>query len=212
MDIRDNEGCRGGVVIAASPPDLAAASWYLDPAHSLVEFQVPFYWGFGTIRGRFTRYAGTLDLRRRPAIELTVDAGSVVTGSAARDRRLIEDRFFDVARHPYLRFVSDSARLTGHTLAVGGELWARGRGIAIEFEATVQPRGGAYELSAETFVMHSGLGMTWNPLGITRPYSKLVVAGQLCESRPARTPAALRRPARDRCGALGDVPAGRLTR
>jgi hypothetical protein len=38
---------------------------------------------------------------------------------------------------------------------------------------------GEYELEAETFVMHSGLGMTWNPAQITRPWSRLRVGGRL---------------------------------
>jgi hypothetical protein len=34
--------------------------------------------------------------------------------------------------------------------------------------------------------MHRGLGITWNPLGITRPYSKLIVRGALIPA-PAHT-------------------------
>jgi hypothetical protein len=51
---------------------------------------------------------------------------------------------------------------------------------------------GEYQLEAQTFVMHSGLGMTWNPIGITRPWSRLMVGGRLVavpaepsEARPA---------------------------
>ncbi|MGO9822201.1 MAG: YceI family protein [Solirubrobacteraceae bacterium] len=201
---------------AESTPELGAAGWYLDPEHSVFEFQVPFYWGFGTVRGRFAEYTGVLDLRDRPAIELTIDADGLATGSAARDRRLKDERFFDVEHHPYVRFVSHTARLTGEALAVRGELSARGRRVALELEARVEQADGGYELRAETFVMHSGLGMTWNPLGITRPYSKLIVAGRLCaelgDPSDAGRPVVSRRPSRRRCGTITGVHACRRAR
>jgi polyisoprenoid-binding protein YceI len=136
-----------------------------------------------------------MDLRRRPAIELTIDAASVDTGNARRDRRLRSDEFFAVARHPYIRFVSRAVRLDDDRLSVLGDLIARGARIDVEVEATVSATDGEYQLDAETFVMHSGLGMTWNPTQITRPWSKLVVGGRLVHvpaepsgATPARRP------------------------
>ena len=49
----------------------------------------------------------------------------------------------------------------------------------MEIDATVAAVDGEYELEAETFVMHSGLGMKWNPGQITRPWSRLSVRGRL---------------------------------
>ncbi|MGZ4193822.1 MAG: YceI family protein [Solirubrobacteraceae bacterium] len=176
---------------------LAQGAWELDPSRSAIEFAVPYWWGFGTVKGRFTQYAGHMDLRRRPAIELTIHAASVDTGHARRDRRLRSDEFFAVARNPYIRFVSRVVRLDHDRLSVLGELMARGARIDIEVEATVSGADGDYQLEAETFVMHSGLGMTWNPAGITRPWSKLAVGGRLLHvpaERRDMTPG--RRPAR----------------
>jgi polyisoprenoid-binding protein YceI len=158
---------------------LAQGAWELDSDRSEIGFAVPYWWGFGTIRGRFTRYVGRMDLRRRPAIELTIDAASVDTGNARRDRRLRSEEFFAVARHPYVRFVSRAVRLDDDRLSVLGDLIARGARIDVEVEATVSASAGEYQLDAETFVMHSGLGMTWNPAQITRPWSKLLVGGRL---------------------------------
>jgi len=158
---------------------LAHGAWELDPGRSAISFAVPYWWGFGTVRGRFTQYAGHMDLRRRPAMELTIDAASVDTGNARRDRRLRSDEFFAVSRNPYIRFVSRAVRLDHDRLSILGELMARGGRIDVEVEAAVSAADGEYELAAETFVMHSGLGMTWNPMGITRPWSKLAVGGRL---------------------------------
>ena len=176
----------------ARSPTLAEGAWELDPARSAVAFAVPYWWGFGTVKGHFTQYAGRLELGVRPAIELAIDAASVTTGNERRDHHLRSDEFFAVGRDPYIRFVSRTVRLEGDRLSVLGELMARGRRIEADIDATVTAVDGEYQLEAQTFVMHSGLGMTWNPMGITRPWSKLVVGGRLVavpaepsETRPA---------------------------
>jgi polyisoprenoid-binding protein YceI len=191
-------------------PTLARGAWELDPERSTVSFAVPFWWGLGTVKGRFRRYAGRLELGSRPAIELTVDAASVDTGNARRDRHLRSDDFFAVARDPYIRFASRTARLKDDRLCVLGDLMARGSRIEVEIDATVAAVDDGYELEAETFVMHSGLGVTWNPGQISRPWSRLTVAGRLVrvpvsrEAPPeaARSPAPNRRFARACCDTL----------
>jgi polyisoprenoid-binding protein YceI len=158
---------------------LGRGTWELDPARSQVAFEVPHFWGLSTVNGWFTSYAGRLDLRATPAVELTVDAASVQTKSARRDRHLRSADFFAVDQHPHVRFVSTAARLDGDRLAVDGQLSAAGGRISLELEARVAPKDDGFALVAEVFVMHRGLGMNWNPGGFTRPYSKLTVAGRL---------------------------------
>ena len=158
---------------------LSQGAWELDPTRSTVSFAVPFWWGFGTVKGRFRQFAGRLELGARPAIELTIDAASVETGSEWRDHRLRSEDFFAVARDPYIRFLSRTVCVEDDRLAVAGELMARGSRIEVEIDASVTAVDGEYELEAETFVMHSGLGMTWNPAQITRPWSRLSVGGRL---------------------------------
>jgi polyisoprenoid-binding protein YceI len=160
---------------------LARGAWQLDPQRSTVAFAVPYWWGFGTVTGHFRQYAGRLELGARPAIELTIDAASIDTGNERRDRHLRSEDFFAVARDPYIRFVSRTVRLEDGGLAVVGELTARGSRMEVEIDATVTAADGEYELTAETFVMHSGLGITWNPAQITRPWSKLTVGGRLVQ-------------------------------
>jgi polyisoprenoid-binding protein YceI len=162
-----------------SPATLAHGAWELDRTRSTVSFAVPFWWGFGTVKGRFRQFAGRLELGARPALELTVDAASVQTGNERRDAHLRSEDFFAVTRDPYIRFVSRTVRLEDDRLSVVGELMARGSRIEVEIDATVTAVDGEYQLEAETFVMHSGLGMTWNPAQITRPWSRLSVGGRL---------------------------------
>jgi polyisoprenoid-binding protein YceI len=185
---------------------LAQGAWELDPTRSAVAFAVPYWWGFGTVKGRFTQYAGRLELGVRPAIELTIDAASVTTGNERRDRHLRSQDFFAVGRDPYIRFVSRTVSLNEDRLSVLGDLMARGRRIEVDIDATVTVVDDEYQLHAQTFVMHSGLGMTWNPMGITRPWSKLMVGGRLvavpAEPSKARPAAPGRRIARASHGPL----------
>ena len=87
----------------AGQPSLARGAWQLDPERSTVAFAVPYWWGLGTVRGRFRQYAGRLELGARPAVDLTIDAASIDTGNARRDRRLRSEEFLAVARDPYIR-------------------------------------------------------------------------------------------------------------
>ena len=61
--------------------------WTADPSRTTVEFEVKHLWGLHTVRGRFNRFDGSyVDGPAGPEIELTIDAASVDTGNAARDK------------------------------------------------------------------------------------------------------------------------------
>jgi polyisoprenoid-binding protein YceI len=115
----------------------------------------------------------------RSSIELTIDAGSLDTKQAKRDAHLRSADFFDVEKHPQVRFVSDTAVLDGDTLKVRGQLHAAGRQVPLVVDAKLQVVDGGLEIEASTEVDHRQLGMTWSPLGILRSPSKLLVRGRL---------------------------------
>ncbi len=158
---------------------VADGAWQLDPARSSVSFQVPHFYGLMTVKGSFADYEGTLDLGATPAVELTIEATSLDTKQSKRDKHLRSEDFFDVKRHPQVRFVSDSARIDGDVLRVGGQLQAAGRQIRLELDATIREADGELELEAIADADHRDLGMTWSPLGILRTPSKLIVRGRL---------------------------------
>jgi polyisoprenoid-binding protein YceI len=160
-------------------PTTAAGVWRLDPARSSVEFQVPHFYGLMTVKGRFDRYRGILDLGERPSAELTIDAPSLDTGNARRDKHLRSADFFDVEGNPDVRFVSESVTLEGELLRVHGRLHAAGRQIALEIDAKVREVDGELEIDATADADQRELGMTWSPLGITRSPSRLLVRGRL---------------------------------
>ncbi|HVV91594.1 MAG TPA: YceI family protein [Solirubrobacterales bacterium] len=160
--------------------ELARGTWILDPDRSSVEFRMRLLYGVvGVVKGRFTRYRGTLDLEARPAIDLAIEAASVDTGKGRRDEHLRAADFFDAAEHPEVRFESDSAALDGGTLHVRGTLRAAGAGTPLDVTARVVPIGDEFEIDAEAEVDQRELGMTWSPLGTVRPPARLSVRGRL---------------------------------
>jgi polyisoprenoid-binding protein YceI len=163
----------------AAAAQITDGAWRLDPVRSSVEFHVRHFYGLMTVKGDFAEYDGTLDLTTTPAVELTIQAGSLNTKMAKRDEHLRSGDFFDVERHPQVRFISDTATLDGDELSVRGQLHAAGRQIPLALDATVREIDGELEIEAVAHADHRELGMTWSPLGILRAPSKLIVRGHL---------------------------------
>ena len=163
----------------ADTPNAETSRWRIDPARSSVEFRSPTFWGLMTVKGRFERYDGTLDLRREPAIELTIDAPSLNTGNAARDKHLRSSDFFDVENHPQVRFVSESAELDGERLRVSGRLYAAGTSTPLELDAALRQDGEELDVDARTYTDHRRLGMSSGMLGMIRSASELIVHRRL---------------------------------
>jgi polyisoprenoid-binding protein YceI len=159
-------------------PKIKDTRWRIDPVQSQIEFHTGTLMGLSTVIGRFSRYDGTLDLTRQPAIELTVEAGSVDTKNTRRDTHLRSADFFDVDEHPIIRFVSESAALDGDRLTAHGYLHALGRSLPLDLEVTVRRIYDELELEATTPIDHRELGMTWGKC-IVRTPSRLIVKARL---------------------------------
>jgi len=160
-------------------PILETTRWRIDPARSQVEFRTPTFWGLMTVKGHFERYDGTLDLTGEPAIELTIEATSLGTNNKMRDKHLRSGDFFDAANEPEVRFVSDRASLDGEKLTVSGKLYAAGKSIPLEVDATLRPVGGELEVDATASADQFALGMSHGMLGMIRTPSELIVRGRL---------------------------------
>jgi polyisoprenoid-binding protein YceI len=171
---------------APDAPDTAAMEttrWRIDPTRSTIAFDVKMLWRTLTVKGRFDRYEGTLDLSADPAIALTIDAASLDTKNAKRDEHLRSPDFFGVEIHPYVRYVSEAATLDGERLVARGTLHARGATLPLGIEATLRRAGDELELEAVTAVDYRRIGMTWGTLwtklGVLRTPGRLVVNGRL---------------------------------
>lgn len=144
-------------------------TYAIDPAHSNVEFAVR-HLMISTVKGRFGDVTGTLQVQEggQPALDVTIGAASIDTRSEQRDAHLRSADFFDVEKHPTLRFVSTSARRSGDGWTVDGNLTIRGvtRPVTLsvtEEGAGVDPWGNekiAY--SAATTLNRGDFGLNWN--------------------------------------------------
>jgi polyisoprenoid-binding protein YceI len=165
---------------------VATERWTLDPARTTIEFEARHLWGLRTVRGRFTRFDGVyVTGPDGPAIELTIDADSIDTGEAVRDRHLRSYDFFDVVEHPEVRFTSTEVSPADGYWRVSGELHAAGKSVPLVLDASVRQIGPDVELDATTTVDPRALGMSRGPLWSIRPPAMLHVSACLVPSAAA---------------------------
>jgi polyisoprenoid-binding protein YceI len=159
--------------------------WTADPSRTTVEFAVDHLWGLHTVRGRFNRFDGSYVAGPAGSeIELAIDAASVDTGNAARDKHLRSWDFFDIVPNPQVRFTSThvTGMGKGHVHVIG-ELEAAGTRVPLAFDATVRTTGGELELEATTTVDQRRFGMSQGPLDNVRPPATLHVKTRLVRER-----------------------------
>jgi polyisoprenoid-binding protein YceI len=167
------------LINSPNTPGVDQGRWHLDPERSSVEFRVRNFYGLMTVKGRFARYDGTLELGAHPAVQLTIDAASLDTRNDKRDKHLRSADFFDVENHPRIRFTSGSATADGDSLKLRGQLDVAGKQIPLELDAAVRLVDGELEVEAVTHADQRRLGMTWSPLGLVRAPTKLIVRARL---------------------------------
>jgi polyisoprenoid-binding protein YceI len=155
------------------PADLGLpiGTWHSEPSSSRLEFALKTMWGLATVKGRFDRFHGELDVRPDGASgELTIEAASLDSGHAKRDAHLRSADFFDVSNHPTLSFRAGAITpRSDDELTIAGDLSLAGRVIGLQLPVRVT-RGehGRLHLSTEATVTREQVGMTWNRGGMIR--------------------------------------------
>jgi polyisoprenoid-binding protein YceI len=170
---------------AQTQQSLAGNSWRLDPSASSATFRVPHFWGLVTVKGRFDRLGGSLELDERQGrqMTLTIDAASLHTGIKQRDKHLRSSDFFDTNHHPEMRFRSTSVSdIAKDRVRVEGQLEACGEVLAMTLEPTIHQTRDQLEIDVTTTVDQRRLGMTWSPLAMTRSPVTLNVHASLRRS------------------------------
>jgi len=157
-------------VLAASPA-LAAETYLVDKGHSEATFQVRHL--VTKVRGHFTDFEGTIQLdRARPegsSVEFVVRAASLDSDNADRDKHLRSPDFFDVEKHPEIRFQSSKiVAQSGDLYQVTGTLTIRGvpkeLTLAVSFLGFVKDPWGNEKAGFETQLTlnRKDFGMVWN--------------------------------------------------
>ncbi len=150
---------------------MATQTWNIDPAHSSVSFSVR-HMMIAKVRGTFHQWNGTLKLDdqdfSKSGVNVQINAASIDTGEAQRDKHLRSADFLDVEKFPALTFMSRRVEGEGDRFKVIGELTLHGvtRDLALEVErqgAGKDPWGNERQaFSARTAISRGEFGLMWN--------------------------------------------------
>ncbi len=147
------------------------STYSIDPTHTFVTFEVA-HFGTSTSRGRFDKKEGTIVLDKAAKtgnVELTLETGSINTGTTAFDKHLQSESFFNSGSFPSAKFVANNFSFSGDKVSeVAGQLTLLGRTNAVVLKATnfncyINPLlkrevcGGDFE----TTIQRSQWGMAW---------------------------------------------------
>jgi polyisoprenoid-binding protein YceI len=151
---------------------MARQQWVLDPKLSGVSFSIPNIPGH-KVRGRFDRWAGTLDMEAAgfedAHVELTIDPSSICTGDCETEREAISQHFFDVGHYPAIVFESTDVIIDGDQAEIVGILTLHGVSRPIRAQASYVGHApdleGNERISWESHmaIKRSEFGLRWHP-------------------------------------------------
>ena len=126
-------------ILLMAAPAFAADTYTIDATHSEVGFRVRHL--VSKVSGRFTKFTGTITVDAKDisksSVQVTIDAGSVNTDDAARDKHLRSADFFDVEKYPAITFKSTAVKDLGNgRLEVTGDFTMHGVTKSIAFPIT----------------------------------------------------------------------------
>ena len=163
-----------GLAAALSLPAAAATStWQIDPAHSSAQFAVR-HLAISTVRGAFTKVAGTVQLDdkdiTKSTLDVTIDVNSVDTRVPDRDKDLRSERFFDVEHFPSMTFKSKKVdQVAPGKLKVTGDLTIRGvtKEVVLDVDGPTPPVKDPWgnqrmAINATSKVNRQDFGVKWN--------------------------------------------------
>jgi polyisoprenoid-binding protein YceI len=148
-----------------------AGAYTIDPSHTRLGF-VARHAMVTKVRGTFPEFEGTATIdTANPAnskVELTINVGSVDTGSKDRDGHLVSADFFDTEKYPTWTFASTDVKRSGSDWTVTGDLTIKDitKPVTIEFEETGSARDPFGNLrvgfEGQTTINRKDWDLTWN--------------------------------------------------
>ena len=143
------------------PPALSGR-WRVDPHASHARFLATTLAGLVKTPGRFRALSGVLVVEEAHAAgALVIDSSSIDTGNRIRDRHLRSRDFFDVKRHPQLRYEAHSISSRDQGRArIDGELIVADTRTPLPLNVTLRaPTDGVLELAYHAEVDRVALGI-----------------------------------------------------
>lgn len=167
---------------SGSLTDVGPGRWTLDAAGTSVRIQHRTIWGLVNVKGVFTKVSGEGEVLAGGGAHgsITIDAASLDTKNAKRDKHLRSADLFDVDKHPSIVFTATGVTPTGNgTAQVTGELTVLGVSHALSFTAEAsEVSADAVTLTAEVQVDRKEFGMTWNQANMLKPLTFVTIAAR----------------------------------
>jgi len=159
-------------LLLAAPAVAHAADYEIDPGHSGASFTVK-HMMISNVRGDLSGLKGVASWNKPDLsdakVEVAIDASTIETHNAVRDKHLKSPDFFDVAKYPTLTFKSTKVVKSGDKLAITGELTMHGVTRPVTFEASAptkevkDPWGNTRVASTATAkINRKDYGLSWN--------------------------------------------------
>jgi polyisoprenoid-binding protein YceI len=155
-----------------------AGDWTLDGGKSTIGLRSKSIWGLAPVKGVFGQVAGhgTVSPAGEVSGTITVDAGSIETKNATRDKHLRSADFFQAEKFPHITFSVDRMQSSSEGVTVIGQLTVRGQTRPVTFPARVSVVGsGEVRLDAEVRVNRADFGLTWNQWGAVSMKNTIIV-------------------------------------
>ncbi|MFN3413168.1 MAG: YceI family protein [Thermoanaerobaculum sp.] len=161
-----------GVLALSAQAQEQRTVWNLDPAHSSVGFSVR-HMMVSNVRGEFTKFSVSVttqgDKPETAQLEVSIDAASIDTRMADRDKHLRSADFLDVEKYPTITFASKKVEPAGNGgFRVAGDLTIKGVTKPVVLLAEVSPvmkdpwgnlRVGVH---ATTTINRKDFGVSWH--------------------------------------------------
>lgn len=149
-----------------------AASYKIDPAHSVVGFSVK-HLVVSKVKGRFNKFEGSFDFDEKKnevtKIDVKIDAASIDTNEKKRDEHLMSADFFDVKKQSQILFKADKMSVQkDKATKVNGLLTIKGVTKPVTLDLTyggsiVDPNGNekvGFSLAGK--IDRKDFGVSWN--------------------------------------------------
>jgi polyisoprenoid-binding protein YceI len=124
----------------------AVGTYAIHPQHTDVRFAMRHRLGLGTVSGTVNVRAAELvigDQLRTTTLTAILDAGSISTGSAKRDRKIHSARLLDTAIYPEIYFACDLIHERAGKLVATGSVTAHG--VSARTEVTLDQLNDTFE-------------------------------------------------------------------
>lgn len=135
------------LLLAGASAFAQSSTWTIDSNHAESNFSIR-HMGVSTVRGDISGVKGTIvwdanDLSKS-SVNATLDATTVTTNNAYRDKDLKSANFFNVEKYPAITFKSTSIKRVNGKLQVTGDLTLAGvtKPVTLDVDGPTAPQKG----------------------------------------------------------------------